>query len=165
MRSSLWVWALLAMGVLGTQGACDSGNSYPAPPKVARSTDACMAICDQMVECSHSEGAIAQCREDCDLFVFSDECLSHYTDGACEEISAPFNGDRSCFESCSSPGSMTCAPSPIDTLSICDGGVLLVIDCAAGCTKQNMSFATCGTEYEGEYSDTPTCWCIEYTWQ
>jgi hypothetical protein len=161
--------ALTAMAYLATLTAC---------PLFDDDEDAgtCEGFCDEMVSCGDSSST--DCMSNCtsnDLAYSSAginsgsmlSCMtSNYTCGTDSESLSMLIAQ--CMASaCGTSGSCAAGATP----SCCGDGIVLCLEgqwygllCTQVCATSDMTYAgSCGTEYQGQQSDSgnPVCWCYE----
>jgi hypothetical protein len=117
-----------------------------------------------------TSGTIDQCVANVSLVRVSTTCASLIDNATCDDLLTETSTfEMTCFPQCAALGD-TCNVDG-KTITVCeaetpDGGVgesgsrSLVLDCAAACTQQNLTYSgTCGTSFDGQTSDNPQCWC------
>jgi hypothetical protein len=113
-------------------------------------------FCAKASSCGES---IPLCQGAFSAIVVSSSCQDMLVNISCADLSAPAPPAwfTACFPPCTTP-------SPVcngdGTITECDSGMTLVVDCAKACSAESLSYAgTCGTSYGSQTSTMAKCWC------
>ncbi len=105
-------------------------------------------------------GSIAMCQAVFDAIVVSSSCQQMLADISCADLAAstPPAWFTACFPTCAASSPPACTGNT--TLTECEQGMTLVLDCSEVCTAEALSYSgTCGTSFGSQTSATVKCWC------
>jgi hypothetical protein len=114
-------------------------------------------FCAKVSSCGES---LAMCQATFDAVVVSSSCQQMLADISCADLTGPTTPAwvTACFPVCAASSPPACTGNA--TLTECDQGMTLVLDCSEVCTAEALSYTgTCGTSFGSQTSATVKCWC------
>ena len=129
------------------------------------------SFCASYVTMCGGSGTVASCLETARALRVSQSCADKIKSASCDDLLGKGSSGTAlndlCFPSCTKTSTATCedGSQALDTCG--DDSRLKVFDCTKSCAatggrtgSPNYS-GTCGTDYKGQTSSKPICWCVK----